>query len=429
MNGEWRMANGESGAGHDSLGFTLLVAVSDAADGGGALREILLAPDGKVQSVNGDFVVDEESGRLVVEAFEAQGNDLPIDYEHHTLGGEFASPDGLALAAGWIKSIRYEPGRGLIATVEWTPRGREAIRAKEYRYLSPVVIVRKKDRKLVGIHSAALTNKPAIPRMETLAAKVTTPTSERDGMKEKLERQVNQEETEAGEVTPDQKIGQITELLKGKGVEVSEGASRDAVLDAVIAFLRGDSASGDEEGGASEEVAASVRKMLALAADAPKEQVMLALSRMTERAGSAGEMAALRKELDEVKACEAKRKADELVANAIKENKLNPENKDQIAWAHKCALNDHAQFVEYLNCTTPYVQPGRTQAPAQPPAESDAEEELIANAVKEADGNFAAGLVALQTKLLQPYKERGLTNKAAGEACRETYPKIFGAAA
>ena len=33
---------------------------------------------------------------------------------------------------------------------------------KEYRYLSPVVNVRKADNKAVGLHSLALTNTPAI---------------------------------------------------------------------------------------------------------------------------------------------------------------------------------------------------------------------------------------------------------------------------
>ena len=42
------------------------------------------------------------------------------------------------------------------------------VAAKEYRYLSPVAIIRKTDRKLVAIHSAALTNKPAIVGMKPI---------------------------------------------------------------------------------------------------------------------------------------------------------------------------------------------------------------------------------------------------------------------
>ena len=35
-----------------------------------------------------------------------------------------------------------------------------------FRYLSPVLLIRKSDRRAVGLHSAAVTTKPAIPRME-----------------------------------------------------------------------------------------------------------------------------------------------------------------------------------------------------------------------------------------------------------------------
>ncbi|MBP7936741.1 MAG: hypothetical protein KA354_19025, partial [Phycisphaerae bacterium] len=51
---------------------------------------------------------------------------------------------------------------------EWTVGGREKLAAKEYRYLSPVVMVRKADRRVVALHSAALTNKPAIAGMQPI---------------------------------------------------------------------------------------------------------------------------------------------------------------------------------------------------------------------------------------------------------------------
>jgi len=131
-------------------------------------QRILLAPWGNVESSNGSFVVDEESARLAVQAFEEHGTDLPIDYEHQTLGGVYASPSGQAPAAGWIKRIFAESGVGLLAEIEWTDQARQRLTDKEYRYLSPVAIIRKTDRKLVAIHSAALTNKPAIVGMQPI---------------------------------------------------------------------------------------------------------------------------------------------------------------------------------------------------------------------------------------------------------------------
>ncbi|MFH0981583.1 MAG: phage protease [Planctomycetota bacterium] len=126
---------------------------------------VLLVPWGHVQSTNGDFVVDAESGGLVIEAFKAHGADLPIDYEHQTLGGRYTAPTGQAPAAGWIKRIEVQEGFGIFAEVLWTPPALEQLAARQYRYLSPVALVRKADRKLVGLHSVALTNKPAIVNM------------------------------------------------------------------------------------------------------------------------------------------------------------------------------------------------------------------------------------------------------------------------
>ena len=138
-------------------------------------QRILLAPWGNVESSNGSFVVDEESARLAVEAFAEHGTDLPIDYEHQTLGGVYSSPSGQAPAAGWIKRIFAESGVGLLAEIEWTDQAKQRLAAKEYRYLSPVAIIRKTDRKLVAIHSAALTNKPAILGMTPIVNKADLP--------------------------------------------------------------------------------------------------------------------------------------------------------------------------------------------------------------------------------------------------------------
>lgn len=127
-----------------------------------------IAPWGEVDSTSGRFVVDDEAARLVIQAFEEHGTDLPIDYEHQTLGGPYASPTGQAPAAGWIKRLEAEPGEGIIAVVEWTQPALKQLAAKEYRYLSPVALVRKSDRKLLALHSVALTNKPAIVGMDPI---------------------------------------------------------------------------------------------------------------------------------------------------------------------------------------------------------------------------------------------------------------------
>ncbi len=135
---------------------------------GAAPTRILIAPWGDVESTQGQFFVDGQAVAATIEQFREHGTDIPIDFEHQTLGGSYASPDGLAPAAGWIKDLIGIESVGLMADVEWTELGLEHLQKRQYRYLSPVALIRKSDRRLVGLHSAALTNKPAIVGMEAL---------------------------------------------------------------------------------------------------------------------------------------------------------------------------------------------------------------------------------------------------------------------
>lgn len=127
----------------------------------GVPTEIKILPLGVVHSQRGDFVVDDESFGLIKKQFKDRKLDLVIDYEHQTLA------DVQAPAGGWIKDL-YKGNDAIIAKVEWTPRAAEYLKNKEYRYLSPVVLVRKRDQKATAIHSVALTNTPAIDGMFAL---------------------------------------------------------------------------------------------------------------------------------------------------------------------------------------------------------------------------------------------------------------------
>ncbi len=142
---------------------------------------VLIVPWGEVRSASGTFVADEKAMRAAVSEFEAHGTDLPIDYEHQTLGGSYSSPTGQAPAAGWIRSLAVVPPSettsdepGLWAEVSWTSEAREKLAGRQYRYLSPVALVRRSDRRLVGVHSVALTNKPAIVGMRPVVSRSET---------------------------------------------------------------------------------------------------------------------------------------------------------------------------------------------------------------------------------------------------------------
>jgi phage I-like protein len=115
--------------------------------GEGVPREIQVFPYGMVDCIGGDsFMVNDDVMTRVIEKFSARGTDMVVDYEHQTEGGAFASPSGVAPAAGWIKKLINRKEEGLWAVVEWTQRAKEFIAAREYRYHSPEIWKLKKIR-------------------------------------------------------------------------------------------------------------------------------------------------------------------------------------------------------------------------------------------------------------------------------------------
>lgn len=172
--------------------FEQMVMESAALGEASAPTEIFIAPWGEVRTTAGSFVLDEQAAAETIAAFEAHGTDLPVDYEHQTLGGPYSSPSGQAPAGGWIKSLSVITPQqasaegetrpaGLWARVEWTSDAARKLTDRHYRYLSPVALVRRSDRRLIALHSVALTNKPAIAGMKPLvhSASYMAPKSQR----------------------------------------------------------------------------------------------------------------------------------------------------------------------------------------------------------------------------------------------------------
>jgi len=149
----------------ERMSFTLEGEVGLQTDGG-TPEVVQLLPAGDVRPKGKtEFVVDEEARRAIMDAFAKSKTDLVIDYEHQSLSGAEAP------AAGWIKSIEDRGADGVWASVQWTDRAVEYLKAREYRYLSPVVLIRKKDRRAVELLGAGLTNLPAIDGMAPVANK------------------------------------------------------------------------------------------------------------------------------------------------------------------------------------------------------------------------------------------------------------------
>ena len=291
-----------------------LAAASVAA--GPVPAEVVIVPWGEVASSNGSFTVDGESARLVVERFEAHGCDLPIDYEHQTLGGEYTSPTGQAPAAGWIKRLEARPGQGIIAHVLWTDPAAKQLAARQYRYLSPVAIVRKSDRKLVALHSVALTNKPAIVGMTPI---------------------VNAEDAgDRGADDSDRKSGNAN-----TGMRKSECGTRDGdppQADPATARAS-ETATGD-----AREATAQLRRQLALDAERSDAEVLVVATRRLTMLEEEGR----------------RRQAEDSVAAATADGKLAPAQRD---WAIRLCLSDEPLFDEYVRTSPLVVRPGRLEAP------------------------------------------------------------------
>lgn len=121
---------------------------------------------------NGEFEFTQEDADCVIADFEAKGHDLVIDYEHQSLSGEKAP------AAGWIHRLEKCPD-GILAYIRyWTEEAKEYLLAGQYRYFSPTLYFSRSGKHVTAIHSAALTNHPAMHGIPALVADDLTVSAE-----------------------------------------------------------------------------------------------------------------------------------------------------------------------------------------------------------------------------------------------------------
>ena len=287
----------------------------------GVPEVIRILPLGHVTSQKGEFDVDEESLRLMKAEIARHGVDVVVDYEHQTLDGVQAP------AAGWVKDLSIQDGH-IVAKVEWTDRAAAYLKNREYRYLSPVITVRKADNKATGLHSLALTNTPAIAGMTPI---------------------VNSSTFQGGETNMNELIKKIAAAL-GLG----EDADEEQILTALSACVEenkalkeaaeGGKAPGKKPGedGKPEDqddgivANKSVCELLGLKAGASTADV--AASIMALKGGVDGRVKALEEKL-------ADRDAEEAVELALKSGKITPA---QRGWAKGYALKSPDGFKEFL---------------------------------------------------------------------------------
>ncbi|MCB1520666.1 MAG: hypothetical protein KDJ37_08825 [Hyphomicrobiaceae bacterium] len=82
---------------------------------------------------------------------------LHVDYEH---ASEIKAPQGdIAPAAGWIDTLEARDG-AIWAHVDWTPKARQMLADREYRFISPTFYFDKTSLEILSLVSVALTNQP-----------------------------------------------------------------------------------------------------------------------------------------------------------------------------------------------------------------------------------------------------------------------------
>lgn len=321
----------------------LIACAGEGIELSGVPTEIKILPLGRVHSQKGDFNVDEESFELIRKQFKDRKLDLVIDYEHQTLS------DVQAPAGGWIKEL-YKGEDAIIAKVEWTAKAAEYLKNKEYRYLSPVVLVRKRDQKATAIHSVALTNTPAIDGMFAL---------------------VNSLDIE--DISEGGNIMDLKELAKALGLPetATEEEIKKAVEDAAKAAERlkemEEKKPEDKpgEGGKPQEVAevvanSTILSMLGLKEGAKTEDVAASIMALkTGTPDTQAELLALKQRMQE-------RDVDEEVQKALKAGKITAA---QSGWAKSYALKDMDGFKGFVEKAPVVVPPGKLElkdAPAAP---------------------------------------------------------------
>ena len=236
--------------------------------------------------------------------------------------------------------------------MQWTGKAQEYLKNREYRYLSPVVLVRKSDKKAVMLHSAALTNKPALEGMfpivnsqsiESLLA-MEPETCEKNGGKqmelkeiakllglpeEATEEEVRKKLLEAGP-KPEEK----DKALEEKKEDMEENAEPELVANKLILGLLG-----LPETARTEDVAAQI----------------LSLSRSNQDG-----LSRMKEELKN-------REAEELVQKALTSGKLSAAQKD---WGLEYALKDTEGFKSFLEKAPTVVPLGKLDT-MEAPAKSD----------------------------------------------------------
>jgi phage I-like protein len=324
-------------AGHD--GEMMVLNTIDLA--GNVPAEIQLIPYGANETGKyGPQIVDDEAIGLIMLSAESRKNDAVIDYEHQT----FSTPPVASPAAGWIKKLVNKGKDGIWAVVEWTEKARQMIANKEYRYLSPVTVIRKADRRVLAILGAGLTNMPNIDGMAPLVNKQSAAqTAKEDTMWKELLKLLGlpEDATEAAAMTAVNKIRDSLNMAKAivanKAVLGALGVAETAGEAEVVVTIN------NLRAGNQIVANKNVLDAIGVKPDATESEVVGTIMAMRQAHANIDQLTT---QVNTLSSDITKRNADELVEMGMKQGKITPAQKE---WALNSARKDPEGFKIFLN--------------------------------------------------------------------------------
>ncbi len=337
------------------------------AEGSDGAAWIMLLPLGRFSGRDGRGPYDAGDkvhldGVIRATLQRAGSTEIVVDYDHQTMFSAVPGVGGRAPAAGWIKEFEIRDD-GLWGRVEWTEAAAQAIRAGEYRYISPVYL-HTQAGKVTRLISAALTNVPNLD-LAAVAARADLTTQEE----------------------PMDKIA----LALG----LAQGAGEDAILTAINAVLTSTSAIavalGLDNAAKPEAIAAQatafrsdverVATAAGLQASAKTEDVVTAIQ--SARAGSVDpakfvpieQVTAMQADIKALQEKLTGNEADDAVNAAIRDGKLAPALKE---WGLSLHRTDAAKFKAFVDNAPSLTAAQRTAATIPAPKNDALDETDIA---------------------------------------------------
>lgn len=358
--------------------------------GAGAPAEILLLPAGEIPTRphDGRAPWRNPDPAAVVAATRELATDIAIDYDHQGLR---AAENGQAApAAGWIKRV-FERAGAIWGEVEWTERAAAMIKAREYRFISPVFQFDKATRTVRRIVGAGLTNDPAL-YMRAIANAQPEEESEMDLEKLRealgLSKTASVPEIVAAATAAAMARAGLAKIAKALGAD--EDAEPDAILTATSALVARGKAVAKAAGLAEDATAADVEKAVstAVAAAAAGD---VDPTKFVPRS----EFDQMQSRLAAIETGTAAASATAKVDQAVKDGKVMPASRD---WALALAAKDPESFDKFLEGAPKILGAGRV-APADPaPGGGDAltaDEKAVCRATGVSEEDFVKSRKAL----------------------------------